>query len=122
MVTVNQVTPILRIFDEPKAKEFYLKFLGFELIFEHRFEEGLPLYMGVSLGGETLHLSEHHGDACPGAHIRIQLDNVDEYQSTLSGKKYKYSNPSVGEETPWETREMSIDDPFGNRLTFYEIS
>lgn len=37
--------PILRIFDEAKAKEFYFDFLGFRLDWEHRFEEGLPLYM-----------------------------------------------------------------------------
>ncbi len=30
--------PILRIFDEAKAEEFYLDFLGFKLDWEHRFE------------------------------------------------------------------------------------
>ena len=43
-------TPILRSFDEARAKAFYLDFLGFELMFEHRFEPGLPLYMGVRKG------------------------------------------------------------------------
>lgn len=41
-------TPILRIFDEAKAKEFYVGFLGFTVDWEHRFEAGLPLYMQVS--------------------------------------------------------------------------
>jgi len=36
---------IRRIFDEAKAREFYLDFLGFTLDWEHRFEDGLPLYM-----------------------------------------------------------------------------
>lgn len=35
--------PIIRIFSEEKAKEFYLDFLGFKLEWEHRFEEQLPL-------------------------------------------------------------------------------
>lgn len=34
-------TPILRIFDERKAKEFYLDYLGVRLDWEHRFESGL---------------------------------------------------------------------------------
>jgi hypothetical protein len=44
----GKTTPILRIFDERKAKEFYLDFLGFTLDWEHRFESDLPLYMQVS--------------------------------------------------------------------------
>src|SRR5690606_39115192 len=53
--------PILRIFDEPKAREFYLEFLGFTVEFEHRFEANLPLYMGVRRSELRLHLSAHHG-------------------------------------------------------------
>jgi hypothetical protein len=34
-------------------------------------------------------------------------------------KNYKYARPAI-EKTPWETREMQIGDPFGNRLIFYE--
>jgi len=38
-----KAVPILRIFDEAKAKEFYLDFLGFSLGWEHRFEPDAPL-------------------------------------------------------------------------------
>ena len=41
---LGKTTPILRIFDEAKAKEFYVDFLGFKVDWEHRFEPGLPLY------------------------------------------------------------------------------
>ena len=40
-----KTTPILRMFDVRKAREFYLDFLGFKVDFEHRFEPSLPLYM-----------------------------------------------------------------------------
>ena len=63
----NQVIPVLRIFDEQKAREFYLGYLGFSVDFEHRFEPGTPLFMQVSRGGITLRLSEHHGDGTPGS-------------------------------------------------------
>lgn len=48
-------TPILRIIDEAKAKEFYIDFLGFEVDWEHRFDEGLPLYMQISKDGCVIH-------------------------------------------------------------------
>ena len=63
--TVARTVPILRIFSVEKAKEFYVDYLGFTIDWEHRFSDGDPLYMQVSLGTLVIHLSEHHGDACP---------------------------------------------------------
>jgi uncharacterized glyoxalase superfamily protein PhnB len=116
---LGKVTPILRIFDEAKALEFYVDFLGFKVDWQHRFEANIPLYLQVSLGECVLHLSEHHGDASPGAAVRIQAPGVDVYQQQLAAKDYRYAKPGV-EETPWGSREMSIRDPFGNRLVFVE--
>ena len=47
----NRTIPVLRMFDVAKAREFYLDFLGFLVVFEHRFEPDFPLYMRISLGG-----------------------------------------------------------------------
>jgi uncharacterized glyoxalase superfamily protein PhnB len=116
---LGAVTPILRIFDEAKAREFYVDFLGFTVDFEHRFEAGAPLYMQVSRGDCLLHLSEHHGDASPGAKVRIAIDDVDALHAELIGKRYTYNRPGV-EMMPWGTREMTAHDPFLNRLTFVE--
>ena len=62
-----RTVPILRSFDEAKAREFYVDWLGFTVNWEHRFEPGMPLYMQVSRDGIVLHISEHHGDGSPGA-------------------------------------------------------
>ncbi|MBX3588265.1 MAG: VOC family protein [Ramlibacter sp.] len=114
---LSKTTPILRIFDEARAREFYIGFLGFRVDWEHRFEPGLPLYLQVSRDGCVLHLSEHHGDGSPGAALRIETDDIDALQAQLLAKAYPYSRPSV-QDMPWGTRDMSIADPFGNRLTF----
>ena len=37
---IHSTIPILRIFDEVKAKEFYVDFLGFKIDWDHRFEPG----------------------------------------------------------------------------------
>jgi len=116
---LGAVTPILRIFDEAKAREFYVDFLGFTVDFEHRFDPGSPLYMQVSRGDCRLHLSEHHGDASPGAKVRIAIDDVEALHAELIGKRYKYNRPGV-ETMPWGGHEMTAHDPFLNRLTFVE--
>jgi uncharacterized glyoxalase superfamily protein PhnB len=112
-----RVTPILRIFDEAKAREFYVDFLCFSIDWEHRFSEGAPLYMQVSKDGCVLHLSEHYGDCCPGAAMRIQTDELEQYCQQLQAKHHKYGWPAINE-TPWGSRDMGIKDPFGNRLVF----
>ena len=112
------LTPILRIFDEAKAREFYVDFLEFKVDWEHRFEPGLPLYMGVSKDTVVLHLSEHFGDGTPGTHVRIECDDVDAFQQALLAKKYKNARPGV-QDQEWGAREMTIGDPFGNKLTFW---
>jgi len=113
------ITPILRIFDEAKAREFYVDYLGFRVDWDHRFEAGMPLYMQLSLDAVTIHLSEHHGDCTPGSAIRVQLNKLDEYYAQLQSQSYKYARPAI-EETPWDLRELRVTDPFGNRIVFYE--
>ena len=113
---LGNTTPVLRIFDEAKAKEFYVGFLGFQVDWEHRFEPSLPLYLQVSRGACVLHLSEHHGDASPGAGLRIATEGLEDFQRELIAKGYKYARPGI-EEMPWG-RDMTVRDPFGNRLTF----
>ncbi len=95
--------PILRIFDEAKAREFYVGFLGFVVDWEHRFGADFPLYMQVSRGGCQLHLSEHHGDASPGAQVRIAVGDLEALHAELIGKEYKYNRPGI-QAMPWGTR------------------
>ncbi|MBS1795074.1 MAG: VOC family protein [Acidobacteria bacterium] len=116
---ITQASPIFRIFDEFRAREFYLDFLGFEIQFEHRFEPNMPLYMGIRLGDFILHLSEHAGDATPVSGVYIEMTGLDEYQKTLAAKNYKYCRPEIAE-SGYGTRLMKIIDPFHNWLSFNE--
>ncbi|MBS0251372.1 MAG: VOC family protein [Proteobacteria bacterium] len=110
--------PVLKIFDEPKARDFYLGFLGFTLDWEHRFEPGAPLYGQISRGACVIHLSEHHGDVAPGSAVRIAVDDLDGYHAEIMAKGYKYMRPGI-EVMPWGTREIKVIDPFFNRLMFF---
>jgi uncharacterized glyoxalase superfamily protein PhnB len=119
MFSLSRVTPVLRIMDEAKAREFYVDFLGFKVDWQHRLEGNFPLYMQVSKDDCVLHLSEHYGDGSPGASIRIAVLNLDDYQAELIAKEFKYARPGI-ETMPWGAREMTIRDPFFNRLSFDE--
>ncbi|MER2534324.1 MAG: glyoxalase superfamily protein [Rhizobiaceae bacterium] len=119
MPELGAVTPILRIFDVAKAREFYLDFLGFAVTFEHRFEPDLPLYMGIARDGCVLHLSEHYGDACPGSAVRISVRDIEALHADLLGQRRGFARPGL-ETAPWNSREIRLTDPFGNRVTFFE--
>lgn len=82
-VRLQMGIPILRIFDETKAKEFYLDFLGFHMDWDHRFGPNMPLYMQVSRSGLQLHLSEHHGDASPGSTVFVWMQGIDALHAEL---------------------------------------
>ena len=110
--------PILRSFDEAKAREFYVAFLGFTVDFEYRFEPGMPPYIGISQGNCRIHLSEHFGDCAPGARVRIEVADVRGLCASLTAKGYGNARPGWHEQD-WGCAEMTIHDPFANRLTFW---
>lgn len=114
-----QVIPILRIFDYQKTLEFYIGWLGFEIVWEHRFEENFPVYMEVKKGNIVLHLSEHHGDASPGSSVFIWGEGVADYHQKLIDKKYKYNRPGL-EKTFYDAVSFTVNDPFGNKIIFNE--
>ena len=67
----------------------------------------------------TLHLSEHHGDACPGSTAYVRMRGVRDYHAEISSKGYRYLRPAV-ESRDWTSAEMTVTDPFYNWLVFSE--
>jgi hypothetical protein len=117
VTTFTRAIPILRSFDEAKAKEFYVGFLGFAVDFEHRCAPDLPLYMGISRAGLTLHISEHYGDALPGSAVYIEMTGLRAFHAELIAKKYKFARPGIGAGHGGGIG-MDLTDPFGNKLRF----
>lgn len=63
-------------------------------------------------------LSEHSGDASPGAKAFFRVANVRARHAELSGKDYRYMKPGI-EQAPWGL-EMAVIDPFSNSIAFCE--
>ncbi|MDR9415749.1 MAG: glyoxalase superfamily protein [Gracilimonas sp.] len=108
--------PTFRILDYQLALDFYLRDLGFEMDWEHRFGHDAPVYMQISKNNLTLHLSENERFTA-GMIIFIDTTGIHAYRKELLRR-----NPSLGiheiEKTAWNTLQMEIEDPFGNVLRF----
>ena len=111
--------PILRIFDEEKAREFYLDFLGMKVDWEYRIEPGAPIYMQVSRGELVFHLSENSGDGTLGTKIFVDVVDVESLHAEVSGKNYRYNRPGL-QDAFWGAKIMEVIDPFSNRVIFNE--
>ena len=116
----QRTIPILRIFDVEKAKQFYVDWLGFKVMWMHRFEANFPVYMEVSLDSSVFHLSEHHGDCSPGSHVFIWCTGLKAFHKKLMDKKYKYDKPGLAKAQWGNALTMQVTDPFGNKLSFNE--
>ena len=118
-VSFTRTIPILRIFNVDKAREFYIDWLGFKIDWEHQSAKNTPQYIQVSRGNLVLHLSENHGDACPGSTVCVEMRGIEEFHREILAKDYKYNRPGL-EQTPWKTKCSEVIDPFGNRIRFNE--
>ncbi len=73
---------------------------GFAIDWERTFDDHAPVYLQASRDGAVLHLSEHHGDASPGATVRILVADVMGLHRELHERDYPYARPGV-ETEPW---------------------
>lgn len=103
---VEQLAPVLRVADARSAVDWYEQ-LGFVKEWEHRFDPGLPLYVGIARGQLRMHLSEHTGDARPGTLVYLTVEDVDAAAAAVG--------VTVIEEMPWG-RDFEVVDLDGNRL------
>ena len=115
MVKVSQFIPMFRSFDESKAIEFYVDYVGFKITFECGSTRTCPRVTAYC----EIHLSEHHEDTTPGPTVRIEVNDtrIQVFYDELQTKNYKYAKPEL-QRQPWGFREVWITDPFGNKLIF----
>lgn len=114
---VGAPVPVLRILDETEARRFYVEHLGFAVVFEHRFEPGLPLYLRVRRGACELDLSEHHGDGTFGSVVWIPVADVRALHAELATRPHPRLRPGIDADAPGGPT-MDVTDPFGNVLRF----
>lgn len=100
------LAPVLRVSDAEASARWYAQ-LGFDVEWRHQFEPGFPVYLGLRLGQNWLHLSEHVGDAQPDTLLYLYVPDVDAVAQRLAVTEI--------DDMPWG-RDIEVRDPDGNRL------
>ncbi len=110
--------PTFRITNYEKAIGFYIDLLGFDIDWEHRFGETDPVYMQVSKNGLILHLSENERFKA-GVIIFVETKGIERFRESIINRDNKNNIPEVST-TSWNTKQLEIEDPFGNLMRFNE--
>jgi catechol 2,3-dioxygenase-like lactoylglutathione lyase family enzyme len=105
----TSIAPILRVADARASVAWYRR-IGFEQVFEHRFAEGMPAYVGIQRDDALIHLSEHAGDSPGPALLYVWVDAIEPLADLFS---------MVPDEMPW-ARDIEVTDPDGNRIRLAE--
>jgi catechol 2,3-dioxygenase-like lactoylglutathione lyase family enzyme len=120
----TRVVPILRVADAARAEAFYVGTLGFAVEFRYAAGPAGPVYLGISLDGQQVHLSTFGGDSAIGAAVYVYVEDVDalfrRFQAagfTTPGRPASPVEDSPTDQT-WGMREFYLRDPDGNVLRF----
>ena len=105
----TSVVPILRVADAAVAADWYRR-IGFDQVFEHRFADGMPAYVGIQRDDAMIHLSEHTGDAPGPGLVYVWVDRIDPFADLFGIEP---------DEMPW-ARDIEVTDPDGNRIRLAE--
>ncbi|WP_299525476.1 glyoxalase superfamily protein [Winogradskyella sp.] len=117
---LKQIHPVLPVKNVPKAVEFYVNKLGFELAFTDTTSDNG--YAGVSRDAIEIHLQWHDekewavGLGRPMLRIYVEhiLPLFEEYKT-----KGVFHDQTSLRKTAWGTEEFAFYDLYGNGLTFY---
>lgn len=120
----TRVVPILRVSDAARAESFYAGTLGFTVDFRYAAGPEGPVYLGLSLDGQQVHLSTFGGDSVPGAAVYFYVDDVDAVfdRFRAAGLVTPGRPESPVEDGPvdqtWGMREFYVRDADRNVLRF----
>ena len=102
---MEALVPIFRVAGSEAASRSYAR-LGSRLDRKHQFGTDMPFYAFLSRGNLQLHLSEHTGDARPGALVYFYVQAIE---------PIAHESGAEIEEQPW-SREGCLSAPDSNRL------
>ncbi|WP_442964383.1 glyoxalase superfamily protein [Pseudomonas sp. KNUC1026] len=117
-IAFERAVPVLRSFDEAKAREFYLDFLGFSVEFRTPLRSRPALVPGHSPRAAGAAPVRAPRRCMPGATVLIPVQGLEALRDELQGKAYGYARPEIVDQGSGRTLEVA--DPFGNRLRFYQ--
>jgi catechol 2,3-dioxygenase-like lactoylglutathione lyase family enzyme len=123
-MAVKRLVPIVKVTDIQAAINFYCSTLGFVEDFRYLAGADGPVYAGISLDGNQIHLSTFAGDGVAGTATYCYVDDIEGLfrKFIAAGMKTPGNPESPVEEGPvdqtWGMREFYVRDLDGNTLRF----
>ena len=116
---LEEIHPVLPVYDLKKALRFYVEKLDFKILFADHSEN--PYYAGIVKDNIQIHLQWHdikewHTIERPS--LRILVKNIKQLYKTFQSRNVFHEHTKLTE-TNWNTLEFAFFDPFKNGLTFY---
>ena len=109
---MERAVPILPVDDLNAAREFYVKALGFRVLYEASDDDKTGI-LGLERGTIRITLDcpmpGHGRDAC----VSLEVESADAYYNEWQ-KKVEIRNPPKNES--WDARTFDLIDPFGNTI------
>ncbi|HET7809686.1 MAG TPA: glyoxalase superfamily protein [Steroidobacteraceae bacterium] len=120
-VVLGQLLPVLRVGSPEAARAFYVEVLGFQWDWGGEDSEaGRAFYGQVSHGDLQMHLTtEPLGGSHPVTDVYFRMRGIDALRTRIAGKLGADRTPPI-RDTFHDSRELAIEDPFGNLLRFVE--
>ncbi|MDF1837100.1 MAG: VOC family protein [Planctomycetota bacterium] len=116
------VHPVLPSQQVPRAIEFYIERLGFELVFQD--SPQAPRYGGLRRGSVELHVQWHdpaEWHAVERPMLRFRIQGLEDLFGEYSQRNVFHDHTEL-RQTAWGTREFAFYDLDGNGLTFFDAS
>ncbi|MGI9391050.1 MAG: bleomycin resistance protein [Boseongicola sp.] len=114
-MTLRRVTPTFRVKNARKAEAFYRDTLGFKTSWEDDPGDGHPIFVEMSRGDVSIHLSEHEGDGPEGVSVYVDVDDARGLHGEVTSNGGKADAP---ESMPWGHVVFVVTDPDGNVMRF----
>lgn len=120
-IGMGAAVPVLRMFDAADTTDFYCDYLGFTVVWTHRFAPDLPLYRRLRRDDCVIDLSQHHGDSSPAVSVWIPVADLAAFHHRLVAARHPRSRPGIDANAPGGPT-MTVIDPAANQLRFCQIA
>ncbi len=114
-VQLRSTVPVVPVSDIAEAMAFYRDKLGFAVVFQQ------GEYAGVTRDDAHLHLDGVVNKGAGLVTCRVEAEGVDELYAELEAQGVIDPEEPI-RDTPWGSRQFSVIDCCGNRLTFVRSS
>lgn len=121
------IEPFIKCSDISRSLDFYTGVLDFSILQPPDTDPNsfMSKYSLIERNACRVHLSSHEGDGAFGNVIYVRVDDIDPLYRAFVANGLNTHNPEVYPslrippvEQTWGTKEFSVSDPDGNKITF----